>query len=145
MTASPRTGRVVALDPGAARIGVAVSDGARTLAFPRPPIPAGAGEAARCAVAVLDEGATVVVVGHPINLDGSEGEAARRAEALAEALRDELNELADAAVEVVLHDERLTTVTATAKLQEAGLDARAARERVDGAAAVVLLESWLQT
>jgi len=36
-------------------------------------------------------------------------------------------------------------VTATAKLQEAGLDARAARERVDGAAAVVLLESWLRT
>jgi len=86
-----------------------------------------------------------VVVGHPINLDGTEGEAARRAEALAEALRDELDELADAAVEVVLHDERLTTVTAAAKLQEAGLDARAARERVDGAAAVVLLESWLQT
>lgn len=142
-----RPGRVVALDPGRARIGVAVSDGAQTLAFPRPPIDAGDGEVARCAAVVRDEGAAVVVVGHPLQLDGTPGEAARHAEALAEALRLAVGDEAvgDESVAVLLHDERLTTVTASARLREAGVGSRDARGRVDGAAAVVLLESWLAT
>lgn len=133
-------GRVVALDPGTARIGVAVSDTARHLAFPRPPLDAGAGEVARCASLAIEEGATLVVVGHPLRLDGTEGPAAAHADALATALREALG---PEGVEVVLHDERLTTVTATSRLRSAGVGAREARGRVDGAAAVVLLESWM--
>jgi putative Holliday junction resolvase len=135
-------GRVVALDPGSARIGVAVSDSDRRLAFPRAPLEAGPGEEERCAALVRDESARLVVVGHPLRLDGSVGPAAAHADALAVALRAAL-EVDD--VEVVLHDERLTTVTATSRLREAGHGARTARGRVDGAAAVVLLESWLSS
>jgi putative Holliday junction resolvase len=134
------TGRVVALDPGSARIGVAVSDSDRQLAFPRAPIAAGLDEVDRCVAAVREEGATLVVVGHPLRLDGTEGPAADRAAAMASTLREALG--ADG-VDVVLHDERLTTVTATARLREAGMAPRDVRGRVDGAAAVVLLESWL--
>lgn len=133
-------GRVVALDPGTARIGVAVSDSARQLAFPRTPLDAGTGEVERCATLVLEEGATLVVVGHPLRLDGTEGPAAAHADALASALRTALR---SKGVKVVLHDERLTTVTATSRLRSAGVGARDARRRVDGAAAVVLLESWM--
>lgn len=135
-------GRVVALDPGTARIGVAVSDSDRRLAFPRPPLEAGPGEAERCAALAREESASLVVVGHPLRLDGSEGTAAAHADQLAVALRAAL-EPDD--VTVVLHDERLTTVTATSRLLEAGHGARSARGRVDGAAAVVLLESWLSS
>jgi putative holliday junction resolvase len=135
-------GRVVALDPGSARIGVAVSDSGRHLAFPRAPIVAGPGEAVRCAALVREESARLVVVGHPLRLDGSEGPAAAHADALAVAIRAALE--VDG-VEVVLHDERLTTVTAASRLREAGHGARASRGRVDGAAAVVLLESWLSS
>jgi putative Holliday junction resolvase len=133
-------GRVLALDPGTARIGVAVSDSERLLAFPRPPVGAGADEVTRCVALVLEEGAMLVVVGHPLRLDGTEGPAAAHAVALASSLRAALG---PHGVEVVLHDERLTTVTATSRLRAAGVGGRDARVRVDGAAAVVLLESWM--
>ena len=94
----------------------------------------------RCADLVRDEGAVLVVVGHPLRLDGSEGTAAGLAVELAHDLAAALE--ADG-IEVVLHAERLTTVTATSRLRDAGVDAKSARRRVDGAAAVVLLESWL--
>jgi putative holliday junction resolvase len=133
-------GRVVALDPGTTRIGVAVSDSARRLALPREPLEAGPGESERCAALVRAEGARLVVVGHPLRLDGTVGPAAAHAEDLAASLRAAL---APDDVEVVLFDERLTTVTATARLREAGHSSRTARGRVDGAAAIVLLESWM--
>lgn len=110
------------------------------MAFPREPIAAGEGEIARCAAAAIEEGATVVVVGHPLALDGSVGAAATRSARLADELARALE---GHGVAVVLHDERLTTVTAATRLRDAGVDARRGRERVDGAAAVVLLESWL--
>lgn len=137
-----RPGRVVALDPGSVRIGVAVCDSERRLAVPRPPIEAGPEEVGRCRAVAIEESARVVVVGHPVHLDGTDGTAARRAASLASALRDALE---PHGVAVELHDERLTTVTATARLREAGRDARTSKSHVDGAAAVVLLESWLES
>ena len=134
-------GRVVAFDPGSTRIGVAVCSAERSMAFPRAALPAGEGTAARCAAVVREEGATVVVVGLPLRLDGSEGPEARTAREFAAALDAELA----GTVEVVLHDERLTTVTAARRLRDVGHRAPAARSRVDGASAVVLLESWLAT
>ena len=136
-----RPGRVVALDPGSVRIGVAVCDSERRLAVPRPPIEAGRREVGALRGGRPRGGApVVVVVGHPLHLDGTDGTAARARPALASALRDALE---PDGVEVELHDERLTTVTATARLREAGRDARTSKSDVDGAAAVVLLESWL--
>ena len=140
--ASARRGRVIALDPGTVRIGVAVSDSRRTLAFPRPSISAGDGEVDRCAEAAREEGASTVVVGHPLQLDGSAGDRAGHAEALASALAAGRS---DEGGDVVLHDERFTTVSATDRLRDAGVNARRGRSRVDGAAATVLLESWMSS
>lgn len=136
--------RAVAVDLGARRIGVAVSDGARTMAFPRPMIERSGDATAdhRAIVAVVDEvEAGVVVVGLPLSLDGRRREAARAAQAEAAQLR---STLADRGVEVATYDERLTTVTASAALAAAGKRGGSRRRSVDSAAATVLLQAWLE-
>jgi putative Holliday junction resolvase len=132
--------RVLALDLGTRRVGVAVSDATETLASPRPFV-ARSGDRARdhrrIAELVTEEEAGLVLVGLPLSLDGSEGPAARSARAEVEELRAALP------VPVEVHDERLTTVTAHRLLADQGLDARRRRSVVDGAAAAVLLQTWL--
>jgi putative Holliday junction resolvase len=132
--------RVVALDLGERRIGVAVSDRAGTVAVPHDTVRrSGDPVADREAIAglVADLEAERVVVGLPLSLDGSYGPAARRAEEEAKALADALT------VPVELADERLTTVTANRSLAASGVRARDRRRAVDQLAATVLLQAWL--
>ena len=135
--------RAVAIDLGARRIGVAVSGGTGTMAFPREIIRRTGDRSAdhrKVAAVVEDVGADVVVVGWPLSLDGTEGPAARGAADEARQLEDAL---AARGVRVELFDERFTTVTADAGLAAAGKRGPARRHSVDSAAATVLLESWL--
>jgi putative Holliday junction resolvase len=133
-------GRVLALDHGAVRIGVAISDSSRAMAVPLASVPSGGDAADRCAAIAREEAAVTVLVGLPLQLDGTAGDAAATVASFADDLRRALER---DAVEVILFDERLTTVTAAARLREAGVTTRRARARVDSAAAVVLLEAWL--
>ena len=139
--------RAVAVDLGERRIGVAVSDGAGTMAFPRPMIPRTADRPAvhrAIAAVVADQEADVVVVGLPLSLDGTEGPAARAARTEAAELEAALAaDPATAGVRVETFDERLTTVSATAALSAAGKRGQAQRRSVDSAAATVLLQAWL--
>lgn len=131
---------MVGIDPGEARIGIAISDEGRSIAFPRETISAKGGwiEAAeRVREALADEEVAVVVVGLPLRLDGSEGEAARRARQLGNALGDALG------VEVTFWDERLTTVAAERALSEMGRRGARRREVVDQSAATILLQGYL--
>lgn len=132
------TGRVLGLDPGSTRVGVSVSDSQRTMAFPRPALVAGGGLVAQIATLVADEEATLVVVGLPRSLDGSDGPSARSARQLAAELTEVLG------VDVELFDERLTTVQAANALRAAGQSGRQARTSIDSAAATVLLEAWMR-
>jgi putative Holliday junction resolvase len=134
-------GPALGLDLGDVRIGVAVSDPDRRVAVPvgtihvgRPP-----GELRAIAGLVAEHGATIVIVGHPLSMDGSAGPRAGLAEAFAETLRSLLD------VPVLLHDERLSTVEAERSL--AGADVRGRRRRavVDAAAAQVILDGWLRS
>ncbi|MGH8989231.1 MAG: Holliday junction resolvase RuvX [Acidimicrobiales bacterium] len=137
--------RAVALDLGARRIGVAVSDAARSLAFPRPYIARQGNRALdhRAVAELVDEvGADVVVVGLPISLDGTHGVAARTAEEEALQLARSLE---GRGVVVETFDERFTTVSAAAALSSACTPSRQRRMRVDSAAAAVLLQSWLES
>lgn len=137
------TGRAVAVDLGSRRIGVAVSDGRGTMAFPRPCIERSGDPAAdrRAVAAVVAEAeATVLVVGMPLSLDGRRGPAARAAASEAGELAAVLE---GAGVRVETADERLTTVAAEAALAEAGVRGPARRRSVDSAAATVLLQAWL--
>jgi putative Holliday junction resolvase len=134
-----REGRVLGLDLGDVRIGVAISDPDRRLAVPvgtvqvgRPP-----GEMHAIADLVADHAATLVVVGEPVSMDGTKGARASHAASFAEALR------AFIAVPVELHDERLSTVEAERALGAAGIRGRRRRSVLDAAAAQIILQAWL--
>jgi putative Holliday junction resolvase len=133
--------KALAIDLGSRRIGLAVSDRAGSMAFPHSVIERSndpAADRAAIAAAVQETGATTVVVGLPLSLDGTDGPAARAARAQAGELADALG-----GTSVVLFDERLTTVSARAALVAAGRKGRRQRAVVDSAAAAVLLQSWL--
>ena len=132
--------RVVGIDLGSKRIGVAVSDSDQVMALPSTVIQR-SGERARdhraIAEIVEEYEAGRVVVGLPLSLDGSMGPAAQAAS-------DEAEELAAAlTVPVELYDERFTTVTADRSLMEMKMKADARRRVVDKVAAAVMLQSWL--
>jgi putative Holliday junction resolvase len=135
-----RAVRALGVDPGTKRIGLAVSDLSGTIASPLTVLQRSRSaqhdlrEIARVA---HEEEAEVIVVGLPINMDGSEGPAAKRARAEAERLATV------AGVPVELHDERRTTVSADRSMLEAGLNAVERRQRVDKVAAAIMLQSWL--
>ena len=132
--------RALGLDLGSKRIGVAISDSAGTLATPIEVL-ARSGDRGRehreIADLVTEWEAQIVVVGLPLNMDGSEGEMAKKYRSEAKALGDTLD------VPVVLYDERLTTVSAERSLMENNMNAEARRDVVDKVAAAVMLQSWL--
>lgn len=136
---------MAALDLGARRIGVAYSDSRRTLASPWGTV-VRSGDAARDRAAVLaaitETEATTVVVGVPWSLSGRAGPAARAALEEVEALRAACAPLG---ISVETADERLTTVEAQRSLTRAGRKGGAARAVIDSAAAMVLLQSWLES
>jgi len=139
---TPR-GRAVGVDLGAKRIGIAVSDSGGLVATPRGTLNrTGDAERDRRALVdlVVEEEAVVVVVGHPLSLDGTRGPAARAAEDEAAALALLLR---DRDVVVELFDERLTTVSAHQALRAGGTKGRNQRAVVDQTAAAVMLMAWL--
>jgi putative Holliday junction resolvase len=138
MAQTTRPGRVLGLDLGDARIGVAISDDDRRLAVPLGTIHTGApADLKAIAKLVKEHEATAVVIGLPLSMTGERGSAALKAESFAGALRSFLD------VPVELHDERLSTVEAEGALRRAGIDARARRKVVDRSAAAVILQAWL--
>lgn len=141
---STPTGRALGVDLGSRRIGLALSDPTRTVAAPHAVLRRGAdhGEDHEAIVsAARGEGVTTIVVGLPLSLSGKAGPAARAA-------REEVDELrvwaAKAGIDVVVHDERFTTVTAERALVDAGMRRDARRGIVDKVAAAVMLQSWLE-
>jgi len=131
-------GRVLGLDLGDARIGVAISDAARRMAVPLGTVRTGAPADVRAIADLIREhGVTLVVVGHPLLLSGEAGERAHHAERFAGAIESALG------VPVRLLDERLSTVEAERALRESGTGGRDRRRRIDRSAATVILQAWL--
>jgi putative Holliday junction resolvase len=124
--------RVLALDHGSARCGVAVSDPTGTLATPLEPVlrPDSRKGLRRLRDVIAETGAERVVVGLPVALHGGDSDQTRAARAFAERLRGVTE------VPVELYDERFTTTLARRAGGEASLDSRAA---------AVLLDEWLTT
>ncbi|MEY2967219.1 MAG: hypothetical protein RLY50_1269 [Actinomycetota bacterium] len=132
--------RVLGLDLGSKRIGVAVSDRSGTIATPLTVLARGKSQAddhRRVAEILVAEEAEAVVVGLPLNMDGTEGRAAKGARAECARLATVVT------VPVLLHDERLTTVEADRAMMEFRMRAEARRRVVDKVAAAVMLQSWL--
>ena len=134
--------RALGIDLGSKRIGIAVSDRTGTIASPLTMIPRSGSvkrDHEQIRKLVVEEEAELLVVGLPINMNGSLGPAARAAVAEAEALATVVG------VPVITFDERRTTVTADRALIEAGIGAQARRRLVDKVAAAVLLQTWLDS
>ena len=132
-------GRVLGIDLGDVRIGVAITDPDRRLAVPLGTVWAGQppGELRAIADLVRENDVVLVVVGLPLSLAGKAGPRARKTQELAAALASVLP------VPVELHDERLSTVEAERALRDAGATGRNVRRAVDRSAAAVILQSWL--
>jgi putative Holliday junction resolvase len=132
--------RALGIDPGTKRIGLAISDRSGTVASPLSVLPRSRSrrhDDEQIARIVREEEVEVVVVGLPVNMDGSHGASAKAAIADARRLATVVG------VPVELHDERRTTVSAERSMLDAGLDAVERRQRVDKVAAAIMLQSWL--
>ncbi|HLY24088.1 MAG TPA: Holliday junction resolvase RuvX [bacterium] len=132
-------GRVLAIDLGTKRIGIALSDPTAMIATPLETVTGAGGRRAAERVADLcrRHDVAAVVVGWPRNMDGSRGPAARQAEAFAERLRTALS------VPVELWDERLSTAAAERALIEADVRREERRRSRDRVAAAVILQGYL--
>ena len=134
----PEPGRLLGLDLGQSRIGVAISDPERRVAVPLGTVRTGAPADLKAIAAIIRENEVrEVVVGLPVGLSGREGEGAAQARAFAEALRGFLG------IPVAMQDERLSTVEAERSLRATGMGGRRRRAVVDQSAATVILQSYL--
>jgi len=136
---SEERGRVLALDLGAKRVGVAVSDELRLSVRALPFLPRTPWKRLLRSVAELCESFDVrlLVVGLPLRLDGSEGEAAGEARRVARNFELSLK------LPVRLQDERLTSKEAEDSLRSRGYEGEQVAERVDGEAAAFILKDFL--
>ncbi len=133
--------RILGIDHGEARIGLAISDDLGMLAHPletihlkQTPNPVD-----RIASLVLDRAITTIVLGLPLNMDGTEGAATAKVRAFADLLEAALPET----VSIVMLDERLSTVSAQANLHASGRTVKNSRKVIDQAAACVILQDYL--
>lgn len=132
--------RIVCLDIGDVRIGVAVSDPTGTIATPVEVIRrVGWGPDTAKIKAICDRYETDrILSGLPLNMDGTEGFQAQK-------VRDFCSQLEKAGLKVIFQDERLSTVSAEEALIEGGVSRSGRRQVVDKIAASVILRQWLES
>jgi putative Holliday junction resolvase len=136
--------RILAIDVGARRIGLAISDPSRTLARPLLTLKAASADKAVSLVAdevtrlsAEDDGLSTIVVGLPRRLDGSPSDQTARVKAFIDALR------ARTAIPIVTEDERLTSREAESRLALRERDWRRRKANLDAAAAAIILQDYL--
>jgi putative Holliday junction resolvase len=131
--------RILALDPGTVRIGLALSDELHMIASPLEYVPAEpfAKVLERLRQLIREKEVGLILVGLPRNMDGSYGPAALKVQEFVAALRAALT------VPIQTWDERLTSVQAQRLLVEGGVRRRDRKQKVDKMAAAILLQSYL--
>ena len=132
-------GRIVAIDPGTKRIGVAVCDEHRIVSRPLPVIQRASWKKLLTQIknTLAEFDAVALVVGLPYNFDGTESDMSREARDMARKFALSLS------VPVFLQDERATTYEARGRLWSAGLEGGAVRKQVDSEAASIILTDFL--
>lgn len=130
-------GRLLGLDMGGRRIGVAVSDELGTIASPCAMVPRGPGDAAAIGALVAKYGAVRLVAGLPIGLSGREGPQAAEVRAYTDAIAEDLG------LPLVYWDERLSTLIAERSLIASGTRRQKRKQQIDAVAAAVILQGYL--
>jgi len=129
---------ILAVDLGTVRTGIAACDKSEILAFPVGVYTETGKALLRKVVEIASEHkAEMIVVGLPLNMDGTKGESALKCEEFAAKLQNRIK------IPVEMIDERLTTVVALDMLSEGNMKNRSKKHIVDAAAAVVILEDFL--
>ena len=132
--------KILAVDLGMVRTGLAISDVTEFLASPIGMVTERHLDrlVERVTAVAAEQHAEMIVVGHPKNMDGTRGESAQRAEQFAEDLK------VATGLSVVLWDERMTTVTAISYLNETDVRGKKRKAVVDTVAATVILQDYLE-
>lgn len=132
--------KIMSVDLGKARTGIALSDESESFAFPREVITEYNEERLieKVANKAAELEAKLIVVGHPKNMDGSEGSRAEECAAIAMKIEEK------SGIETVLWDERCTTVSAHTALNYTNTRGKKRKETVDAVAAVMILEDYLR-
>ena len=131
---------ILGVDPGARRVGLAIADLETRFARPLEVIDTRDDDPIeRIRTVIQEEGVTKVVVGRPLTMAGNFGHSAEQQKSFLVALRSALE------VEVDVYDERLTTVIADRRLQEAGVTAAKRKAVKDAVAAQVMLQGYLDS
>ena len=133
-------GRVLGVDFGDVRTGLAISDDTRFLASGIGFIKVGGivKTADKVAEVFMENHAVAIVVGHPLNMNGSKGPRAERAEEFANLLRERLPE-----AEIILFDERMTTMAAARYLGETNTRGSKRKNVIDTLSAQIILQNYL--
>jgi putative holliday junction resolvase len=133
------SGRIMALDVGDSRIGIAFSDPSRMLASPHSIVARADGQPAeRIATLAKAEAISLILIGLPKNMDGSTGSQARKVQTFAKQMQEHLPDR-----DIVFWDERLTTRHAVLLRREGGAGKQKRAKPIDDMAAAVLLQSYL--
>lgn len=135
----PAIGRIVAVDPGTKRVGIAISDETQTLPRPLPRIERSSWKKLleRLKTIIEDFDAVAIVIGLPLESDGSESKMSIEARDIARKLNLSLS------LPVFLQGERVTSYEAKGRLWSQGIDTVESRDLVDSEAAVIILEDFL--
>lgn len=142
MTPRPSSGRIVAIDPGERRIGVAAADARTRVAVPVTTLDAGPDPVEAVVSFLREQDAGAVVVGLALSMSGALGPQGERGQALADALAERLD------IPVYTWDERLTSAEAQRRLRPAGRSPGGRRQRkreVDASAAAIVLQAFLDS
>lgn len=133
--------RILSLDHGTKRVGVAVSDELKLIATPMEFIPAEpfVGFIARLKEIIREKEVELILLGMPRNMDGSYGPAALKVQEFAAVLKDNI------AVPIQLWDERLTSAQAQRFLIQGNVRREKRKQKVDKTAAAILLQSYLDS
>jgi len=130
--------RILGIDPGTRRCGVAITDSAQTMAFPRPALDADDSFLKNLGVLLDEEFVETIVIGRPISLSGNDTQSTEIADQLFEAIKASFPSFL-----VLQWDERLTTLEAQKSLSGAGMKAKNHRDHIDSAAAVIMLQNYV--
>src|SRR6266513_4475129 len=137
----PAKGRILAVDWGTRRIGLALSDETQTLAQPLTTLTRRPGKRfpmAPLLEQVAKHNVVAIIVGLPLDESGAEGDAAHAARSLADDIKRRVGEL-----EVTMWDERMTTARVLAAVREMGGSTRGRKADLDAMAAALLLQNYL--
>ena len=130
--------RLIGIDPGTRRCGIAITDSAQAMAFPRDALVNDGSLLEELARLIDQESIGGIVVGRPVALSGRETSSTDVAQALYESILERFPTLP-----VAQWDERLTTIEAQRSLSGAGMKAKDHRSRIDSAAAVIMLQNYV--